>query len=99
MGLLEMASDLVCLLSVDGQRLVYVNAAALRITGRTVDELVQRPTIWLDSIHEEDRPTLESNLAKIGELHSFNQRFRMLRPDGLAVWLDGQFQILSLIHI
>ena len=95
MGLLEMASDLVCLLSVDGQRLVYVNAAALRITGRTVDELVQRPTIWLDSIHEEDRPTLESNLAKIGELHSFNQRFRMLRPDGLAVWLDGQFQIIA----
>lgn len=94
-GLLEMVSDLVCLISVDGQRLLFVNSAAIRITGLTVKELVESPAAWLDSIHAKDRPTLESNLATINEQQSFNQQFRVLHPDGSAVWLDGQFKIVK----
>ena len=76
-GLLEMVSDLVCSFSVDGQRLLYLNPAAIRIYGGPVQKLIDQPDLWIKSIHESDLPTLMDNLSRIGQTKSFNQRFRI----------------------
>lgn len=93
-GLLEMVSDLVCSFSVDGQRLLYLNPAAIRIYGGLVQKLIDQPDLWIRSIHESDAPTLMDNLSRIGQTKSFNQRFRIVQPNGKQVLLDGHFQLI-----
>ena len=93
-GLLETVSDLVCSFSVDGQRLLYLNPAAIRIYGRPVQELIDQPDLWLQSIHESDASTLMENLGCIDQTKSFDQRFRVVQPSGKQILLDGHFQLI-----
>jgi len=93
-GLIEMVSDLVCSFSADGQRLLYLNPAAIRIYGRPIEELVNNPEIWIDSIHAEDRELLQENLSKIEETGQFSQKFRVVQVDETSVWLDGHFRLV-----
>ena len=93
-GLLEMVSDLVCSFSVDGQRLLYLNPAAIRIYGAPLQTLVDQPDLWIVSIHESDARILMDNLKQIGQTKSFNQRFRIVQPSGRQILLDGHFQLI-----
>ena len=92
--LLEMVSDLVCSFSIDGQRLLYLNPAAIRIYGRPIDELIEQPDLWIQSVHESDIAILQGNLSRIHETSSFNQRFRVVQPSGKQILLDGHFQLV-----
>ena len=94
-GLLDMVSDLVCSFSIDGQRLLYLNPAAIRIYGRPIDELIEQPDLWIESIHEADVPILQDNMKRIHETGSFNQRFRVVQPAGRQILLDGHFQLVT----
>ena len=94
-GLLDMVSDLVCSFSIDGQRLLYLNPAAIRIYGRPIDELIEQPDLWIESIHEADVPVLQDNMKRIHETGSFNQRFRVVQPAGRQILLDGHFQLVT----
>jgi len=94
-GLLDMVSDLVCSFSLDGQRLLYLNPAAVRIYGRPIEDLIKQPDLWIKSIHELDEPILKGNLSRIHGTGSFNQRFRVVQPGGKQVLLDGHFLLVT----
>jgi len=92
-GLMDIVSDLVCSFSADGQRLLYLNPAAIRIYGWPIEELLQNPELWVNAIHEDDRQSLETKLSNIEQTGSFNQRYRITQQDGKHIWLDGYFQL------
>ena len=93
-GLLEMVSDLVCSFSVDGQRLLYLNPAAIRIYGAPIQKLIDQPDLWIEAVHESDARILMDNLKRIGQTKSFDQRFRIVQPSGRQILLDGHFQLI-----
>ncbi|MFK7770271.1 MAG: response regulator [Mariniblastus sp.] len=94
-GLLEMVSDLVWSLSLDGQTLLYINPAATEIYDRPVAEMLELPGLWIDSVHDSDLQELKRNLADISSTKQFNQKFRIVRPDGKPIWLKGFFRLIE----
>lgn len=93
-GLLDMVSDLVWSLSIDGQRLIYINPAAAKLYDRPQNDLQDPDGDWLSSIHPDDRTELEKNLSNISATKRFSQKFRILQRDGTESWLDGFFQLI-----
>ncbi len=93
-GLLEMVSDLVWSLSLNTQRIYYINPAAAQVYGRPLNELTNQPGLWLSCVHAEDRDILKANLSQLPELKNFAQEFRIVQPDGEEVWLKGRFRLV-----
>ena len=79
-GLLDMVSDLVWILTVDGQQLLFINPSATNIYHRPPEELLEQPGLWMDSVHVEDQPELKKNLAEIHDTGGFHQKFRIVLP-------------------
>ena len=94
-GLLDMVSDLVWSLSLDGQTLLYINPAAARIYDRPISEILELPSVWLNSVHDNDRESLNQNLVDIRRAKRFNQKFRIVQPNGKQNWLNGFFQLVE----
>ncbi len=92
--LIDLVNDLVWLLSGDGQRLLYMNAAAASVYGSAQAELAKRPGLWLGAIHPQDKLIIQENLKRLDELPAFAHRFRALNARGREIWLDAQFQLL-----
>ena len=90
-GLLNIVGDLVWSFSLDGQRLLYLNPAAARLYDRPTEELLRDASVWIDSIHHDDQSELKNSLANIYNLNQFNQKFRIVQPDGSQHWLSGYF--------
>ncbi|HMP80282.1 MAG TPA: ATP-binding protein, partial [Pirellulaceae bacterium] len=96
--LVDLVNDLVWLLSGDGQRLLYMNAAAAAVYGTEQDELRRRAGLWMGVIHPQDKAIIQDNLRRINSLESFQHRFRALDSHGREVWLDANFQLLPQAH-
>ena len=91
-GLLDMVSDLACSISLDGQRLLYINPAAANVYGRPLEELLEQPGLWIESVHSDDQAQLKENLSNIQKTGHFKQKFRVVQPDGTENWLHGSFR-------
>ncbi len=89
-----MVSDLVWSLSIEDQKILYINPAAERIYGRRINELMDQPELWMACVHPDDREVLQRNLDQLVELKFFSQAFRIIRPSGAIVWLKGRFRLL-----
>ncbi len=90
-----MVSDLVWSLSLDGQTLLHINSATSRLYDRSTTDMLEHPSVWIDSVHEDDRGKLKQNLATISSTKQFNQKFRIVRPDGSTNWLNGFFRLID----
>ena len=94
-GLLELVENLAFCFSLDGSKLFYCNEAAKRVYGETAAELAEQPGLWLKHVHEADRETLESSLAQMPELASFEQNFRFRYSTGEVRGVSGKFHVLT----
>lgn len=76
------------------ERMLYVSPGYEQIWGRTCESLYRMPRSWMDSIHPEDRPrVLEASMSKQA-LGTYDELYRILRPDGTARWIhDRAFPI------
>ena len=70
-------------------RFLYVSEGAEALLGRSPDELLDRPALFFDAIHDEDRPSFEAALAKsAAELTHANWDGRILGSDGTEKWIN-----------
>lgn len=91
--LAEHASDMVSRVGQDGKRR-YVSPAAERILGLPPGALVGRKL--LDLVRPEDRPALEASTERLlaGAVEEDDVTFRMFRPDGTEIWIEGTAKLL-----
>lgn len=72
-------------------RWIYCSPSCLRISGRRADEFINKPELFLEIIHPDDRPFMQSHLdcciRPDGGLEAAFQ-FRISMPDGSARWLE-----------
>jgi PAS domain S-box-containing protein len=72
------------------QQMLYVSSGYERIWGRSCESLYASPQSWLDTIHPEDRArVLEAALHKQAT-GTYNERYRILRPDGAIRWISDR---------
>lgn len=72
----------------DVRQVLYISPVYEEIFRRPCHLLYENPTSCLEAIHPEDRRLVMRSLGrhKRGE-HEFNERFRIVRPDGSVRWV------------
>lgn len=80
------------LISLEPERVQYVNTAFERIWGRKAEELYGNPRLWLESIDPEERGSVRKQFeewicGKKGELRA---EYRITRPDGQVRWIEDR---------
>jgi PAS domain S-box-containing protein len=66
---------------------LFVNPAYETITGRSCESLRDRPSSYEELIHPEDRVHVLTKLDEATRNGQFNERFRIVRPQGEIRWV------------
>lgn len=74
----------------DYGRFHYISPAFRRLWGRDPAELMNDPTSWTAWIHPEDRDEVMSFVASSIGSGEYGSDFRIVHPDGSAVWLHAK---------
>ncbi len=78
----ETMEEVFWLSSLDQSEMLYVSPAYEKVWGRTCESLYRDPSSFLEAVIEDDRPTVEQELARYREGGAFNLQYRIARPDG-----------------
>jgi PAS domain S-box-containing protein len=91
--LLDIVSDLVLSVTLDGGRLIELNKAAMEIYGRSLTELKRDDRLWFTAIHADHQPLVENVFRRFEQpdVDRIEQAFRIVRPDGGTRWLEASF--------
>ncbi|MCC7013138.1 MAG: EAL domain-containing protein [Planctomycetes bacterium] len=92
--LLHSVSDVAWSSTLDGSKLLYVNARVEEVYGRTQRELYQDPGLWLDVIHPEDRERVRSENRELLRLGRSDCEYRIVRPDGSERWIHSRTAVV-----
>jgi PAS domain S-box-containing protein len=79
--------DVVWMLRVDTNELVYVSNAYEAVTGHSLREIRENPSSYKDLLHPEDRARFLAKLEESRTTGKFNEEFRIVRPDGVSRWI------------
>lgn len=75
-------------------QVLYVSPAYERVWQRNCQSLYQNHSSWLDAIHPDDRLRLETVFIDIGRTGKYDDKYRIIRPDGSIHWIrDRAFPI------
>ncbi|HXM67421.1 MAG TPA: PAS domain S-box protein [Candidatus Acidoferrum sp.] len=66
---------------------IYVNPAYETITGRSCQSLIKEPSSYEEAIHPDDRVHVLAKLERGAQSGHFEERFRIVRPDGEIRWV------------
>ena len=66
---------------------IYVNPAYETITGRSCQSLIKEPSSYEEAIHPDDRVHVLAKLERAAQSGQFEERFRIVRPDGESRWV------------
>ncbi|PWG63682.1 hybrid sensor histidine kinase/response regulator [Spiribacter halobius] len=72
--------------SPDKRVMEYVSPAFESIWGHPPQALYERPTLFLETIHPDDRPAVEAALPLQRE-GRYDIEYRIIRPDGATAWI------------
>ncbi len=74
----------------------YVSPAFEKIWGHTRESLYHNPKQWLEAIHPDDRQQIETKLEQNLIHGSYDEEYRVIRPDGSISWIhDRGFPICN----
>ncbi|MGB8115277.1 MAG: PAS domain-containing protein [Candidatus Sulfotelmatobacter sp.] len=69
------------------KKATYVNPAYEAITGRSCRSLLEGPSSYEEVIHPDDRVSVLAKLDQAANTGSFDERFRIVKPDGEIRWI------------
>lgn len=80
--------------NVTGFELLYVSPAYERIWQRRISDLKDDPEQWLAAVHPDDRRLVRKAMAEKQVLGTFDEEYRIVRPDGSIRWIrDRAFPV------
>lgn len=69
------------------RKATFVNPAYETITGRSCQSLIEEPSSYERVIHPDDRTHVLAKLQQAAQTGHFDERFRILKPDGEVRWV------------
>ena len=94
-GLLDVASDPIWSISLDGLQLLHINEDGSSAFGRSRESMLESDREWQLLIQEEDRVLLNDRFSEIKTIQSFSQKFRILNLSGPPEIFQGHFRLLN----
>ena len=82
--------DVFWVVSSDLRRTLFVSPAFEQIWGIEPARLYESPNLWMEAIAPEDRPTVETAFAVMGQGREFDIEYRIVRPDGDERWIHDR---------
>jgi len=85
------SQEIFWVIDAETKKATFVNPAYETITGRSCRSLVENPSSYADAIHPDDRGPVLARLDEAVRTGSFDERFRIVKPDGGIrwVWMRG----------
>ena len=85
--LAETISDVFWIVGPTLTDLLYVSPAYEKVWGRSCEDVLKNPLSWVEAIHPEDRDRIQQAAQDSLMADRFNERFRIIRPDGTLRWI------------
>jgi PAS domain S-box-containing protein len=85
------SQEIFWVIDAETKQATFVNPAYETITGRSCRSLVENPSSYAEAIHPDDRVPVLARLDEAVRTGSFDERFRIVKPDGEIrwVWMRG----------
>jgi diguanylate cyclase (GGDEF)-like protein/PAS domain S-box-containing protein len=75
--------------------ITYVGPASREVLGRSPEAFLAEPKLWLDIVEPLDQPRLvDAWRHLLADGHPFDIDYRILRPDGLARWVNSRAHLV-----
>ncbi len=75
-------------------KLFYLNPAAQKVYGRSVDEFLNNPNLWLEVVYSEDRDLVERSVTTLLSSGTMELEYRVVRSDGEIRWVSDRRQLI-----
>jgi diguanylate cyclase (GGDEF)-like protein/PAS domain S-box-containing protein len=87
--------DVLWSVELPGERIAYVSPASAAIYGRSQEEFLRNPRLWVEVIHEADRPAVLEAWGRLlrGEA-PFDVEYRIVRGDGTLRWISDRGRVI-----
>ena len=85
-SILNSLEEVVWSADVETSKLLFLNPAAQKVYGRPVGDLLNNPSLRLESIHPEDRDRVLASLTSSTK-ENFSLEYRILQPSGEVRWV------------
>lgn len=80
--------------SLDGFAIDYISAGCEPIFGRTPAEFIEKPNLWIEAIHPDDRESVYAqNIAELRQTGEVMFEYRIVRPDGTVRWVANSIRL------
>lgn len=81
--------------SVDLTQIHYISPSSTTVYGRTPEEFVTVPLLWLTVIHDDDQATAMQAVEQLHRTGQFDTEYRIVRPDGSVRWLHDRGRVIK----
>ncbi|MCH7649556.1 MAG: PAS domain S-box protein [Nitrospinae bacterium] len=89
--LAENLEDIFWMTSPSGKEIIYVSPAIEKIFGITPETLYKDPSVWLSTVHPEDRDRVLENFTEYSLPQGQNDiEYRIIPPDGAVRWIAAR---------
>ena len=92
--LLREVDEVVWASTADGSGMLYMNQACERVYGRPTADFFERPDLWIEAVHPEDRDRVQREVEDLLEQGRIDQEYRVVRPDGEVRWLSDRKHVV-----
>ena len=86
----ETIQDIFCVADAQQRKVLYVNPAYERISGRSREQFFQNYKDWMEVVHPDDRQRVAESFHEKTMEGKFDEEFRIVRPDGSIAWIRGR---------
>jgi diguanylate cyclase (GGDEF)-like protein/PAS domain S-box-containing protein len=93
-SILNSLDDVVWSAAIDRWELLYLNPAAEKLYGRDISEFFERPNLWWEAIHPEDRQVVEQFTSNLLTKSQLELEYRILQPTGEVRWLRNRSHVI-----
>lgn len=80
-------SDALWIASADGRTMIYVSPAIEQICGRTPEQMMANPDLWLEVVHPDDRHIAQASYATLQAVGEAGCEYRILATSGAIKWV------------
>lgn len=74
--------------------LLYLNQAAQRLYGRTLEEFARNSRLWLEVIHPDDLASFQNSLNQAIETGCGQVDYHLMQPSGEMCWVREKFWLI-----
>jgi PAS domain S-box-containing protein len=93
-GILDNITDVVWSLTWPDMKPLYLSPSVEDLYGRTVQEFLQNPSLFIETVHPDDKHLTDKAFMQLQEFGESVRECRIIRPDGNIAWIYDKSKLV-----